>query len=98
MGLLPLSKHTYRIVCPTSTTWICSVTLNRRLALDLLVYSQGTGNVHRLPNAIDMYPITFDFFSLHRSHALHTLLRTLLSEWGECSEDGLDCRAVMADW
>lgn len=81
MRLLALSKDTDGIICPTTGTRAGSVTLSG---------SVYVGTIARLFSVLH----TLDFFKRHRSQALHTLLRTLLSEC-ECSEVGVDWRAAM---
>lgn len=69
MGFLPLAKGADGIIRPTSSTWDGAVTLHWVSASersDACFWTCGL--------------LTFDFFNLHRSHALHTRLRTLQPE------------------
>ena len=63
--LFPLSKYTYGIIGLASVARTGSIALSEN---DELGRGSGVGGIP-----------TFDFFSLHRSHALHTLLRVLVS-------------------
>lgn len=83
MRLLALSKDTDGIVGTTTGTRTGSVTL-----------SGGSVHVGTIARLFFFVMHTLDFFKRHLSHALHTLLRTLLSEC-ECSEVGVDWRAAI---
>jgi hypothetical protein len=80
MRLLAFPKDADSIVCTTTGTRAGSITLSGvSVCWDDHLFFVCTH--------------TLDFFKRHRSHALHTLLRTLLSE---CESDvGVDWRAAM---
>ena len=63
--LLPVSEDTDGIVLFASSTRICTVTL-----VDISTYNEAI---------LTCEIFTLDFFSLQRSHALHTRLRMLAS-------------------
>ena len=71
MRLFPLTKYADSIVLFTSTARVCSVALC---------------SCERMVQRIYRVDHTFDFFSLHLSHALHTRLRAFASESIECLE------------
>lgn len=78
MRLLALPKDADGIICTATGTWAGSVTLSGSVYVGTITF---------------LFVHTLDFFKRHRSHALHTLLRTLLSE---CESDvGVDWRAAM---
>lgn len=80
MSFLALTKNANSVVGATSAAGTGAITL----LLLVCIYD------------LDVSGHTFDFFKRHRSQALHTRLRTLLSEWAECSDDGVDCLAAIA--
>jgi hypothetical protein len=94
MGLLPLAKDAEGVVCATATAWFGSVTLRpgQCISFDLLMRIVQSREV-RGPGPEELV-LTLDFFSLQRSQALQTRLRTPLSEC-EFSDDGVDWRAVI---